>query len=274
VRKIILAGLMAVIAAGTTAIPAYAAPRMTVNNVVAPTGTISSEASAAQTTWRVKLFGVDAWDADCTSTAHYLDSEDDYDGQDVQSVEGDDVNPNGPWNDWSFAADTPTEWQPSENWDVDLYSYLPFQRVTATCTLTRDVYLGRRYWRETIYPEKQGSAAFKRGGGCQIYTYSAGKLTIDCRRSTTWGYASWRFPLRHTDLPRRSWVYFDQSQSTMGNHYLTGRWATRGRARIVTEHVSPGTMITVNRVEQPVSRRYSKKVWRHDSKTLTAAWPS
>jgi hypothetical protein len=273
VRRIILAGLVAGIAASATAIPAHAAPSMTVTNVVAPTSAISSEASAAQTTWRVKLSGVNGWETECTSTAHYVDDE--YvDGEDLQSVEGDDVNPNGPWNDWSFAADTPTEWQPSEDWAGDLYSYLPFQRVTATCALTRDVYLGRRYWREVIYPEKRGSSAFARGGGCSIYSYSYGKLTIDCRRSKTWGWASWRFPLRRADWPRRSWVYFDRSESTLGRHHLTSRLAARGRAMTLTERVSPGTMITVNSVELPVSRRYSKEVWRTQTKTLRAAWPS
>jgi hypothetical protein len=246
---------------------AYAVPSMAVTNVVAPTGTYDSNTQTSQqTTWHVKLFGVDAWETDCTSTAHFLG---DYD---VQDSEGEDVNPKGPWNDWSFAADTPDEWTPSDDYRYDLYRYLPFQRVTATCELSREVYLGRRYWREMIYPEKRGSSAFARGGGCSIYSWSYGKLTIDCRRSKTWGWASWRFKLRSTDLARRSWVYFDASQSTMGRHNLTGRWS--GNARILTEHVSPGTMITVNSVEQPISRRYSKKVWRTQTKTLRAAWPS
>jgi hypothetical protein len=42
-----------------------------------------------------------------------------------------------------------------------------------------------------------------------------------------------------------------------------------GRYLNVTETVSPGT-ITVTNVEAPISRRYSRKVWRDESKTLRA----
>jgi hypothetical protein len=43
-----------------------------------------------------------------------------------------------------------------------------------------------------------------------------------------------------------------------------------GRHLNVTETVSAGTMITVTNVEAPISRRYSRKVWRDQSKTLRA----
>jgi hypothetical protein len=43
-----------------------------------------------------------------------------------------------------------------------------------------------------------------------------------------------------------------------------------GRDLNVTETVSAGTMITVTIVEAPISRRYSRKVWRDESKTLRA----
>jgi hypothetical protein len=41
---------------------------------------------------------------------------------------------------------------------------------------------------------------------------------------------------------------------------------------VLTETVSPGTMITVNHVEVNLSRRYSRKVYRDQSKTLSASW--
>jgi hypothetical protein len=66
----------------------------------------------------------------------------------------------------------------------------------------------------------------------------------------------------------RARLYFDESRSTIVAHPMTVR--RNGRYLNVTETVSPGTMITVTNVEAPISRRYSRKLWRDESKTLRA----
>jgi hypothetical protein len=58
----------------------------------------------------------------------------------------------------------------------------------------------------------------------------------------------------------------------MGPHRISV-WRS-GRYVNVTETVSPGTMITYSLVELSFLRRYSKRVWRNERRTLTAHWPS
>jgi hypothetical protein len=41
---------------------------------------------------------------------------------------------------------------------------------------------------------------------------------------------------------------------------------------VLTETVSPGTMITVAEVDVKISRRYWRQVYRKQKKTLTASW--
>ena len=256
------------------AIPAaaQAAPSMYIDNVVAPTGSAETAEGwqmDGRTTWHLGVSGTDAWaTTECTSTAWHTGYGyalgEDY----TDRVAGEDMDPNGFADSWSFAADTLWNYKEAYPYTSE---FVPLSHVTATCTLRRKSYVGRRYYREMINPEKQGPSAFARGG-CPVYSYSTGKLTIDCRYSTRSGFASWRIPLRSTDRVRGSTVWFDRSQSTIGRHVLRSyRWP---RHVVLTETVSPGTMITVNSVEAKVSRRYSKQVWRNESKTLRAAWPS
>jgi hypothetical protein len=174
---------------------------MTVSNVVSPTGLWSQNAT---TSWQVSLRGINAWDdATCQSAAHFANDE---------RQDGDDVNPRGVWTDWSFAAKTDGEWETKTegHWDpttgdwepgTDEFRFVPLSGVSARCTLSRRLYLGRRYYRQTISQDKLGSATFARGG-CPVYDYSAGQLTIDCRPSRQSGFASWRLPLRSSDRVR------------------------------------------------------------------------
>jgi hypothetical protein len=157
--------------------------------------------------------------------------------------------------------------------EASSYDFVPLARIGATCKLTRHRYVGLRYYRSGLTLYKEGPQTFRRRpNGCKIYSYSVGGLTIDCRHSRSSGSASWSFKGRRTDRVGRASLYFDTSRSTMGAHPMTV--SRFGRYVNVTETVSPGTMITITDVEVPVSRRYSRKVWRDDSKTLTAHWPS
>lgn len=273
-RSIIVAALLM----GLSAPAAQAAPSMSIDRVISPIGPAESNGvprTDDHTTWHVGLYGIGAWDhVGCSSTAYYKElSQFPEDGDNTR--EGEDADPNGPWDSWSFTAQTPAVYV--ENPEPDpygvTYTFMPLQRIDASCELTRTVYVGRRYYRmgQTLY--RDGSATSSRHpNGCLVYSYSAGELTIDCRHSRSSGSATWTFGIRRTDRVRPGSVYFDRRQSTMGPHSSTIR--RRGRRAYVTETVSPGTMITVTEVEVPVSRLYSRKVYRHDSKTLSASWPS
>jgi hypothetical protein len=257
-RRIILAGLMAVVAVLLIAPAAYAAPSMTVTDVVSPTGRYDDNPDQS-TTWNVSLSAISAWDSSqCSSTANFANGES-YDGEEVA---------NDDWRAWPFSTATPYEF----DWNAGDYgddTYVPLSSVTASCMLRKSTYLGRRSYREAFWRDKSGASAFRRSG-CPIYSYSAGKLTIDCRGSSHYGYASWRFPLRRSDIVRETWLYFDRSQSTMGRHDLNSVYGPR--SIVLTESVSPGTMITVNSVEAKISRRYWRDVYRKQKKTLTASW--
>jgi hypothetical protein len=257
------------------AIPAaaQAAPSMSIDHIVSPTGQAATSGvwrTDDHTSWHVGLRGIGAWDeTECSSTATYTawgDVGEDY----TDTVEGEDANPNGPWNSYSFKAETPTDYADNADWS---YDFVPLAHIRATCELTRTRYVGRRYYRSGLTLHKNGPQTHRRlPNGCKIYSYSVGALTIDCLTSRSSGAATWSFKVRRTDRVRRAWLFFDTSRSTMGAHPMTVR--RRGNYVNVTETVSPGTMITVTDVEVPVSRRYSREVWRDDSKTLTASWPS
>jgi hypothetical protein len=106
----------------------------------------------------------------------------------------------------------------------------------------------------------------------QIYSYSSGTLTIDCRHSSRPGSAYWLFAIRPTDSRLHATLNFDPSRSTIGPHTERIR---RGQTIMeFTETVSAGTMITVNSVDASVSRRVSEGVWRDEAKKLTADWPN
>ena len=156
---------------------------------------------------------------------------------------------------------------------MDLFELFPLARISATCDLTRKVYLGRHYYQRGITLTRTAPVtSSRRANGCKVYSYETGRLTIDCRRSGSSGSATWAFPVRPTDRGGTSVVYFDRSQSTMGSHPVT--MVRIGNKEYVTERVSPGTMITVSSVELNVSRSYSRNVYRHDKMTLRAQWPN
>lgn len=148
------------------------------------------------------------------------------------------------------------------------YNYDTLSGITARCELTRDVYLGKRPYRESIDAHRAPAATMSRRG-CSMYSYSQGGLTIDCRHSRSSGSATWMFWRHRSDRGGSYGIRFDRSQSTMGAHSISGRltptWA------FVTETVSPGTMITVTSVYlEGVRRLFWRNVYRHDRKTLTA----
>lgn len=246
--------LVAAMLAGLIVPVAQAAPSMSINTVTSPAGTY---VEGGATTWNVSLFGINAWTyTSCDSTATYSDGE---------TVDGDDANPNGPAGKWSFTTETPN------GWEGELDTFVPLSKITASCKLTRSVYLGRR----AIWPRRTASkagpaTASRQPNGCSIYSYYDGELTIDCRHSRSWGGATWMFGVGWDDIGVRSTLSFDPSQSTMGAHPVTSR-RTFGRM-YVTERVSPGTMITVTDVSVSYRRLAWKKIYRHDSKTLHAAW--
>lgn len=255
--RIILAGLLAVIAILVIAPAAYAAPSMTVTDVVSPTGRYHDNPGQS-TTWNVRLSGISAWDSsECSSTANFANGE---------SLEGADGS-SSDWRFWPFS--TLAEYDFSDIHNPYSLDYVPLSSVTASCVLRKSTYLGRRPYREAIWREKSGSSAFRRGG-CPVYPYSIGKLTIDCRHSSRSGYASWRFPLRRSDIVLGTWNYFDRSESTIGAHNL--RAVRLPKSVVLTETVSPGTMITVAEVDVKISRRYWRQVYRKQKKTLTASW--
>ena len=256
---------------------AQAAPSMSIDQVYSPTGSAETADGGWRTddstTWHVGLRSIGAWDnSNCTSTAKYTAiGEDRSDGGYTDTVQGEDADPNGSWNSWSFTAPTLTELMDGP--DGTYNSFVPLARIGATCELTRHRYLGRRYYRSGLTLYKDGPQTSRRSpNGCQIYSYSSGSLTIDCRYSSHPGSASWSFRIKPTDRRARATLYFDASRSTIGAHPMRVR--RNGRYLNVTETVSAGTMITVTSVEASVSRRYSSKVWRDETKTLTAHWPS
>jgi hypothetical protein len=253
-RKITLAGLVAVVAVLLIAPAAYAAPSMTVSDVVSPTGS-SWDNPDARTTWNVSLANISAWDSStCWSTANFAD------GDSLEGEDGDSPD----WRLWPFGLDTPID----DDW-YDSSDYVPLSSVTARCVLEKKTYLGRRSYRSPIYREKTGASTYRRSG-CSTYSYSTGKLTIDCRRSSSSGYASWRLPLRRSDWFREWTLNFDRSQSTLGRHDLSH--VRNARSVVLTETVSPGTMITVTDVEAKISRRYWRQVYHTQKQTLRASW--
>jgi hypothetical protein len=254
--KIILAGLVAVVAVLLISPAAYAAPSMTVTDVVSPTGS-QFDNPDARTTWNVSLSGISAWDtSQCSSTARFANGE---------SFEGEDYA-NDNWKFWPFSSLTPIV--SDDDWSFD-DTYAAVSSVTARCVLEKKTYLGRRPYREAFTREKSGSSAFRRGG-CPVYPYSIGKLTIDCRHSSRSGYASWRFPLRRSDIVLGTWNYFDRSESTIGAHNL--RAVRSPKSVVLTETVSPGTMITVAEVDVKISRRYWRAAYLKQKTTLRASW--
>jgi hypothetical protein len=252
---------------------AQAAPSMSIDQVYSPAGALDGPDGWSRTddhtTWHVGLRGIGAWDeASCESTAHYADFGElsGGGGEYTDTVDGEDADPGGPWNSWSFTAETPVNYNDAAD---SRWVFMPLTRIGATCELTRSRYLGRRYYRSGLTRSKSGPQTFRRSpNGCQIYSYSSGSLTIDCRYSSLPGSASWSFRIKPTDRRARATLYFDSSRSTIGAHPMTVR--RNGGYLNVTETVSAGTMITVTSVEASVSRRYSRKVWRDESKTLRA----
>jgi hypothetical protein len=266
VKKYVYAAvLVASLALGAVS-AAKAAPSMAIHNVVAPTGVAPWELeSRTPTTWDVDVYGDNAWDyVSCGSTAHYPTA-DDY----ATDVDGEDVSPERSAEHWSFKADTSTRF----DWNAAVQMYAPLARVTASCDLTRTVYLGKRPYRKLVeFHRSPPSTVSRRPGGCRVFSYSQGRLTIDCRRSRSSGSVTWMFGSRWSDRGGRYGIWWDRSESTFGPHNLSSRW-TPGRF-YVTETVKPGTMITVTGVWSTTRRLFWKKVYRHDKKTLTAAWPS
>ena len=157
------------------AIPAaaQAAPSMSIDQVFSPTGSTYTgdyeRRTDDHTTWHVGLRGIGAWDeTDCTSSAHYADFGElsGGGGEYTDSVDGEDADPDGPWNSWSFTAETPVNYN-----DV----FVPLTRIGATCELSRSRYLGRRYYRKGLTLSTSGPQTFRRRpNGCQIYSYSVG----------------------------------------------------------------------------------------------------
>ena len=222
---VLLVGL-AIPAAAQAAPP----PSMYIDNVFAPSGPAQTAEgnwrTDYHTTWDVGVFGWGAWDrTSCSSTAWYAGDGyawDEFEDEVyVDHVAGENMGPNGFTDSWSFAAAGPHLKGEGQDYEEVPLDVVPLSRITATCTLRRKSYVGRRYYREMIYPEKRGPSAFARGG-CPVYSYSTGKLTIDCRSSTRSGYASWRFPLRSNDRVRGATVWFDRSESTFGGHSSGG----------------------------------------------------
>jgi hypothetical protein len=253
-RKITLAGLVAVVAVLLIAPAAYATPSMSVTDIVSPFGHYHDN-PGQPTTWNVSLSGISAWDtSDCSSTAHFADAQgvgEDLDGEDAGGED---------WRYWQFTV--PTPWGTTINYDRLRY-------VHATCVLEKKRYFGRRPYRSAFWREKSGASAYRQSG-CPIYSYSVGKLTIDCRHSSNTGYASWRFPLRRSDIVRQARAYFDRSQSTIGAHNT--RYVRWPRSLVLTESVSPGTMITITGVDVNISRRYWRAAYLKQKKTLRASW--
>lgn len=260
--------LLAALLAGVIVPAAQAAPSISIYRISSPTGAYN-EAAPGHTTWHVGLAGIGAWTyTSCVSTAHYSSGE---------KENGNDLDPKGPANNWSFGTSrVPGVWEDSGQVDKDdnplnVFNYLPLAQITASCNLTRTVYLGKR----AIWPRKNASKAgpatvSRRPNGCSIYSYIDGELTIDCRHSRSWGSATWMFGLGWSDTGVNSTLSFDPSQSTMGAHPVTTR---RTRSRMfVTQRVSPGTMITVTDVSVSYRRLAWKKVYRHDRKKLTATF--
>jgi hypothetical protein len=265
-RLVVLAALLC----GVIVPAAEAAPSMSINRVSSPTGAYS-EAAPGHTTWHLGLTRIGAWTyASCGSTAHYSSGE---------TQDGNDLEPKGPWNSWSFGTSrVPGVWEDSGQVDeygnpVDVFNYLSLARITASCDLTRTVYLGKRsYWRSVDAIKGGVETSSRHANGCSIYSYADGELTIDCRHSRSWGSATWMFGMGWSDRGGSYDLSFDTHQSTMGAHPLSAR---RTASRLfVTEHVSPGTMITVSEVGASWKRLGFKKVYRHDKKTLRAAWPN
>lgn len=246
-----------IVTAGATAGTASAAPRMWIDQVASPTGDWTYPSQP--TTWHVGLRGISAWtNANCQSTPWYANDSN-------PSSWGEVAGPNRPWNNWSFK----NEFVPFDN--IDSFQFLALDRITASCVLTRKVYLGKRPYRRSIEAYRDGPQTARRRG-CSTYEYSQGGLTIDCRRSGSSGSATWMFGRRRSDRGGSYGLRFDKSQSTMGAHDISAR-VTPTRV-FVTETVSPGTMITVTSVHLTVRRLFWRKAYRHDRKTLTAHWPS
>jgi hypothetical protein len=258
--KLVLSVIAAVVAAAALSGTASAAPRMWIDQVASPT--TWSGNGYGTTTWHVGLSGISAWTStDCSSSATYAQSHERLDGLDLNwgGAKG---------NNWSFHAQ-PVPFVHVTEFD---YNFDTLSGITATCKLTRDVYLGKRAYRQSIDAHRDATATVSRRG-CPIYSYSQGGLTIDCRHSRSSGSATWMFGRRRSDRGGYYGIRFDRSKSTMGPHSISGR-LTPTRA-FVTETVSPGTMITVTSVYlEGVRRLFWRKVYRHDRKMLKASWPS
>jgi hypothetical protein len=262
--------VVAVLLCGVIVPAAQAAPSMSIDQVVAPSGPAPDLLPSSPTTWHVGLSGIDAWDyADCSSTAHYqplatIPGDDEY-----YVRQGTDVAPN--WGSWSFKTDdTPVEFVRNPGGGETL-TYLPLARIDGSCDLTRTVYVGRRYYRRGQNLYRNGSATSQRGG-CPTHRYADGELMIDCRHSRTSGYLTWSFKLRPSDRDRGAIVSSSSTRPTMGHRRV---WQLRlWNTVFVTEKVSPGVVATVEGVGLHVSRVYSRKVYRHDRKTLSATWPA
>jgi hypothetical protein len=266
VKKYVYVAVLVASLALATVSAAEAAPSISFGNVVSPTGAVASYPSAGigATTWKVSLFDIGAWDNSlCESTAHFTANE-----WESPDVEGEDADPNSPWNQWSFKANTAYTYN-----DEAQAIFSPLARITASCELTRTVYLGKRAYRKLVeFHRSPPSTVSRRPGGCRVFSYSTGRLTIDCRHSRTSGSVTWMFGSRWSDVGGRYGIYWDRSQSTFGPHSLSSRWTPK--RFYVTETVRPGTMITVTDVWETTKRVFMKKVYRHDKKVLTAAWPS
>jgi hypothetical protein len=199
------------------------------------------------------------WDtSNCESTATFDDGLE-YDGEEIA---------NDDWRIWPYSMSTPWDWGSDAN-DVFAPRFHNITSVRATCELKKTTYLGRRSYRAPVFRSKTGASTYRRSG-CSIYSYSTGRLTIDCRRSSSSGSASWRFPLRRSDWYREGSIYFDRSESTLGPHKLSS--VVKPRSLVLTETVFPGTMITVTEVDATISRRYWRSVYRKQKKTLTVSW--
>ena len=121
------------------AIPAaaQAAPSMYIDNVVAPTGSAETAEGwqmDGRTTWHLGVSGTDAWaTTECTSTAWHTGYGytlgEDY----TDHVAGEDMDPNGFADSWSFAADTLVELQGGVPVFVGVRAAVPMSPPRARC---------------------------------------------------------------------------------------------------------------------------------------------
>ena len=188
--KPVLSIIAAVAAAAVLSGTASAAPRMWIDQVASPTGTYGK--GGGKTTWHVGLEGISTWTSTyCSSSATYGQSDESWSG--INTFHPD---PGSARNSWSF-VNSAVPYVKYDDGQV-AYNYDTLSGITARCELTRDVYLGKRPYRESIDAHRAPAATMSRRG-CSMYSYSQGGLTIDCRHSRSSGSATWMFWRHRSD---------------------------------------------------------------------------